>query len=159
MQRLGGGFEPLVVIDYAHSPDALEQVLTALRPAVAVAGELTCVFGCGGDRDPGKRPEMGRVAGMRADRIIVTNDNPRSEDPVAIAKAIFAGIRPTGHRNVVLELDRATAIRMAVASAQGGDVVLVAGKGHEDYQECHGERTPFSDADVAAAALRAWRGE
>jgi UDP-N-acetylmuramyl-tripeptide synthetase len=159
MQRLGGGFEPLVVIDYAHSPDALEQVLAALRPAVAVGGALICVFGCGGDRDPGKRPEMGRVAGRGADRIVVTSDNPRSEDPAAIAGAIVAGIHDTGHRNHALELDRAAAIRMAVASAQGGDVVLVAGKGHEDYQERQGERTPFSDAAVAAAALRAWRGE
>jgi UDP-N-acetylmuramyl-tripeptide synthetase len=159
MQRLGGGFEPLVVIDYAHSPDALEQVLAALRPAVALAGELICVFGCGGDRDPGKRPEMGRVAGRGADRIVVTSDNPRSEDPAAIAAAIVAGIRDTGHRSHVLELDRAAAIRMAVATAQGGDVVLVAGKGHEDYQERKGERTPFSDAAAAAAALRAWRGE
>jgi UDP-N-acetylmuramyl-tripeptide synthetase len=159
MQRLGGGFEPLVVIDYAHSPDAMEQVLTALRPAVVEAGELICVFGCGGDRDPGKRPEMGRIAAERADRIVVTSDNPRREDPAAIAAAIVAGIRGTGHRSFMLELDRAAAIGMAVASAQGGDVVLVAGKGHEDYQERNGERTPFSDAAAAAAALRAWRGE
>jgi UDP-N-acetylmuramyl-tripeptide synthetase len=159
MQRLGGGFEPLVVVDYAHSPDALEQVLTALRPAVAAGGELICVFGCGGDRDSGKRPEMGRVAGKGADRIVVTSDNPRSEEPGAIAAAIVAGIRETGQRNHALELDRAAAIRMAVASAQGGDVVLVAGKGHEDYQERLGERTPFSDVAVATAALRAWRGE
>jgi len=159
MQRLGGGFEPLVVIDYAHSPDALEQVLAALRPAVAVGGELICVFGCGGDRDSGKRPEMGRIAGKGADRIVVTSDNPRSEDPAAIAAAIVAGIHDTGHRNHALELDRDAAIRTAVASAQGGDVVLVAGKGHEDYQERNGARTPFSDADAATAALREWRGE
>ena len=155
MQCLGGGSEPLVVIDYAHSPDALEQALTALRPAAVGAGKLICVFGCGGDRDPGKRPEMGRIAAERADRIVVTSDNPRSEDPAAIAAAIVDGIRGTGHRSFTLELDRGTAIRMAVAGAQGGDVVLVAGKGHEDYQERNGERTPFSDADTAAAALRA----
>jgi UDP-N-acetylmuramyl-tripeptide synthetase len=159
MQRLGGGFEPLVVVDYAHSPDALVQVLAALRPAVAVGGELICVFGCGGDRDSGKRREMGRVAGSGADRIVVTSDNPRSEDPAAIAAAIVTGIHDTGHRKHALELDRDVAIRTAVASAQGGDVVLVAGKGHEDYQERRGKRTPFSDAAVAAAALRAWRGE
>jgi UDP-N-acetylmuramyl-tripeptide synthetase len=159
MQRLGGGLEPLVVIDYAHSPDALEQVLTALRPAVASASELVCVFGCGGDRDPGKRPEMGRVAGRGADRIIVTSDNPRSEDPAVIAAAIAAGIRDTGQRNYSVELDRASAIRAAVARAGRGDVVLVAGKGHENVQERQGERTPFSDAAVAAAALRDWRGE
>jgi len=159
MQRLGGGSEPLVVIDYAHSPDALEQALTALRPAVAQAGELICVFGCGGDRDPGKRPEMGRIAAERADRIVVTSDNPRGEEPAAIAAAIVEGIRDTGHRSYTLELDRGVAIRGAVASAQAGDVVLVAGKGHEDYQERNGERTPFSDVVAAAAALRAWRGE
>ena len=159
MQRLGGGFEPLVVVDYAHSPDALEQVLAALRPAVAAGGELICVFGCGGDRDSGKRREMGRVAGRGADRIVVTSDNPRSEDPAAIAAAIGTGIRDVGQRKHALELDRAVAIRTAVATAQGGDIVLVAGKGHEDYQERLGERTPFSDAAIATAALREWRGE
>ena len=133
----------------------MEQALTALRPAVAQAGELICVFGCGGDRDPGKRPEMGRIAAERADRLVVTSDNPRGEEPAAIAAAIVEGIRDTGHRSYTLELDRGVAIRGAVASAQAGDVVLVAGKGHEDYQERNGERTPFSDADTAAAALRA----
>ena len=102
---------------------------------------------------------MGRIAGRGAERIVVTSDNPRSEDPAAIAAAIVAGIHDAGHRNHVLELDRDAAIRLAVASAQGGDVVLVAGKGHEDYQESLGRRTPFSDAAVATAALRAWRGE
>jgi len=157
MQRLGGGFEPLVVIDYAHSPDALEKVLTALRPAVVEAGELVCVFGCGGDRDPGKRPEMGRVAALLADRVIVTSDNPRSEDPGAIADAIVRGIRDAGGAQWAQELDRAAAIGAAVASAHGGDVVLVAGKGHEDYQEWNNERMHFSDADTASAALAAWR--
>jgi UDP-N-acetylmuramoyl-L-alanyl-D-glutamate--2,6-diaminopimelate ligase len=98
MQRLGGGFEPLVVVDYAHSPDALENVLTALRSAVVEAGELVCVFGCGGDRDVGKRPEMGRVVATLADRIIVTSDNPRSEKPEAIAASIVRGIREGGGR-------------------------------------------------------------
>ena len=157
MQRLGGGYEPLVVIDYAHSPDALEQALTALRPAVIETGELICVFGCGGDRDPGKRPEMGRVAAEFADRVMVTSDNPRSEDPAAIAEAIVRGIRDAGRQRWTLELDRATAIHAAVASARSGDVVLVAGKGHEDYQERNGVRTAFSDAATAAAALAAWR--
>jgi len=156
MQRLGGRLqndEPLVVIDYAHTPDALEKALVALRPAVAKGGELVCVFGCGGDRDPGKRSEMGRIAGERADRIVVTNDNPRREDPEKIAAAIVVGIRSAGSRDFEVELDRGTAIEAAVASARQGDVVLVAGKGHEDYQERDGERTPFSDAKVAAAAL------
>ena len=158
MQRLGGGDKPLVVIDYAHTPDALRQALMALRPAVGGAGELICVFGCGGDRDPGKRPEMGRVAAEFADRVIVTSDNPRGEDPAAIAEAIFHGIRDAGGLRWALELDRATAIRAAVASARSGDVVLVAGKGHEDYQERNGVRTAFSDAAAAAAEL-ARRGE
>ncbi len=158
MQRLGGGFEPLVVIDYAHSPDALEKVLMALRPAVVEGGELVCVFGCGGDRDAGKRPEMGRIAAQNADRVIVTSDNPRNEDPAAIADAIVRGIREAGHARWTQELDRAAAIAAAVAGAHGGDVVLIAGKGHEDYQEWNGERMPFSDAETAAAALAAWRG-
>jgi len=153
MQRIGGGTQPLVVVDYAHTPDALEKVLEALRPAVAEGHELVCVFGCGGDRDPGKRAEMGRIAAARADRIVVTNDNPRREDPAAIAAAVVAGVRAAGGRNFVVELDRGTAIRAAVARARSGDVVLVAGKGHEDYQEHNGMRTPFSDAGVAATAL------
>jgi UDP-N-acetylmuramyl-tripeptide synthetase len=154
MQRLGGGDAPLVVVDYAHTPDALEKVLAALRPAVADGGALVCVFGCGGDRDPGKRPEMGRVAATLADRIVVTSDNPRSEDPTAIAMAIAHGVRATGNRHWRLEIDRAKAIRLAVGEARAGDVVVVAGKGHETYQERHGERTPFSDHDEVRAALR-----
>ena len=153
MQRFGGGFAPLVVVDYAHSPDALEKVLTALRPAVAEGGELVCVFGCGGDRDAGKRPDMGRIAARLADRTVVTSDNPRGEDPGAIADAIIRGIRDTGSARWTLELDRGAAIREAIATAEGGDVVLVAGKGHEDYQETKGARVHFSDAEVATAAL------
>jgi len=156
MQRLGGGFAPLVVVDYAHSPDALEKVLTALRPTVVDGGELICVFGCGGDRDAGKRPDMGRIAALLADRVIVTSDNPRGEDPAAIADAVVRGIRDTGRSRWALELDRGAAIREAVASAHGGDVVLVAGKGHEDYQEMKGVRTHFSDAEAATAALAEW---
>ena len=153
MQRLGGGNDPLVVVDYAHSPDALEKVLTALKPAVMNGGELVCVFGCGGDRDTGKRPEMGRVASTLADRVIVTSDNPRSEDPSAIASAIVHGIRDTGNRRWVVDLDRRTAINAGIAGARSGDVVLIAGKGHEDYQDANGVRTHFSDIEVAAAAL------
>ena len=153
MQRLGGGNDPLVVVDYAHSPDALEKVLTALKPAVMDDGELVCVFGCGGDRDTGKRPEMGRVVSTLADRVIVTSDNPRSEDPATIASAIVHGIRDTGNRRWVVDLDRRTAINAAIAGANAGDVVLIAGKGHEDYQDANGVRTHFSDIEVAAAAL------
>jgi len=158
MQRLGGEGLPLVIVDYAHSPDALAQVLTALRPWVAPARELVCVFGCGGDRDTGKRPEMGKVAGERADRLVVTSDNPRTEDPAAIAAAVVEGVRAAASRQWRVELDRAAAIGAAVAGARRGDVVLIAGKGHEDYQERDGIRRPFSDARVAAAALAAWSG-
>ncbi len=154
MQRIGGDGAPLVVVDYAHTPDALEKVLEALRPAVAAGGRLVCVFGCGGERDPGKRPEMGRVAGALADAVVVTSDNPRSEDPTAIAMAIAQGVRAAGNRHWRLEVDRAKAIRLAVGQAHAGDVVLIAGKGHEAYQERQGERTPFSDVAQAQAALR-----
>jgi UDP-N-acetylmuramyl-tripeptide synthetase len=156
MQRLGGGAAPLVVIDYAHTPDALEKVLSALRPAVAAGGALVCLFGCGGDRDPGKRREMGRIAASCADRVVVTSDNPRGEDPTSIAMAIAEGLRDVGNRHWRLEIDRGRAIRDAVAAARAGDVVLLAGKGHEDYQEANGVRVPFSDAAEAAAALAQW---
>jgi UDP-N-acetylmuramoyl-L-alanyl-D-glutamate--2,6-diaminopimelate ligase len=155
MQRLGGGAAPLVVVDYAHSPDALEKVLTALKPAVQEGGALICVFGCGGDRDAGKRPEMGRIVSALADRVIVTSDNPRGEDPAGIASAIVRGIRDSGNRHWIVDLDRTTAINAGIGGAKSGDVVLIAGKGHEDYQEANGVRTPFSDVAVASAALAA----
>ena len=158
MQRLGGSGAPLVVVDYAHTPDALEKVLGTLRANVGAGGALVCVFGCGGDRDRGKRPEMGRVAARLADRVIVTSDNPRSEEPAAIASEIVHGIRETGNRRYAVELDRARAIETAIGEAKAGDVVLVAGKGHEAYQETGGVRRPFLDAEYAARALAA-RGE
>ena len=157
MQRIGGGTLPLAVIDYAHTPDALEKALTALRPAVEPGHELTCVFGCGGDRDKGKRPQMGRIAATLADRVIVTNDNPRSEEPQAIAQAIVQGIREAGNRRYRVELDRRAAIRLALEDARPGDVVLIAGKGHEPYQEIAGRRLPFLDLAVAREALTAER--
>ena len=153
MQRLGGDGAPLVVIDYAHTPDALDKVLTSLRPAVGAGGELVCVFGCGGDRDRGKRPEMGRVAARLANRVIVTSDNSRGEDPGAIISDIVHGVRDTGNRRYAVELDRASAIATAIGEAGVGDVVLLAGKGHEPYQERAGVREPFLDADHAARAL------
>jgi UDP-N-acetylmuramyl-tripeptide synthetase len=156
MQRIGGEGKPLVVVDYAHTPDALEKALTALRPAVPQGGCLVCVFGCGGDRDPGKRPQMGAVAAAHADRIVVTSDNPRSEDPAAIADAVVRGVRDAGHRRFSVEVDRRDAIAQAIASARASDIVLIAGKGHETYQEAHGKRTPFSDAREAEAALARW---
>jgi UDP-N-acetylmuramoyl-L-alanyl-D-glutamate--2,6-diaminopimelate ligase len=150
MERLGGERgQPLVVVDYAHKPNALEQVLRTLREHTA--GTLWCVFGCGGERDAGKRPLMGAVAERWADRIIITNDNPRGEDPAAIAREILAGLREPAC--VQLELDRAQAIAQAIASAGSGDVVLIAGKGHEDYQLLGERRIAFSDRAVAQRCL------
>ena len=153
MERLGGAGEPLVVVDYAHTPDALENALRALRPtANARDGKLRVVFGCGGDRDPGKRPQMGALAEQLADHVLVTSDNPRSEAPQAIIDQIVAGMsRPE------VEIDRAAAIRRCIAEASVSDVILLAGKGHEPYQEIAGVRHPFSDVDQAQAALAARR--
>lgn len=147
MQRLGGQGKPLVVVDYAHTPDALEKVLAALREQTA--GRLVCVFGCGGNRDKGKRPLMGEAASRLADEVIVTSDNPRHEAPLAIIEDILAGM----DGNYVVEADRAAAIARAIEQAAEGDVVLLAGKGHEDYQEIDGVRLPFSDLEVARRAL------
>ena len=159
LQRMGGGARPLVLVDYAHTPDALQQVLTTLRELLASEPRgtgheprLICVFGCGGDRDPGKRPLMGRIAAGLADRVVVTSDNPRGENPRAIIDDIVKGLDARTQR-IAVEADRRLAIRRAVTEARRGDIVLVAGKGHEDYQEIHGRRRPFSDAAVARAAL------
>ncbi len=151
MQRLGGGAgQPLVVIDYAHTPDALENVLQAGRELTSDA--LWCVFGCGGDRDPGKRPLMGGIAAALSDQVIITSDNPRSEAPQAIMDQIIAGM---GDQTPVLaEPDRRRAIHYAIANAAPGAVVVIAGKGHETHQEIAGRRWPFSDLTVAQAALR-----
>ncbi len=149
MERVGGHGEPLVVVDYAHTPDALDNALAALRPvAAARGGKLAVVFGCGGDRDAGKRPQMGAVAARLADQALVTSDNPRSEDPQAIIADIVAGM-PAAE----VEADRAAAIRRAVLGAEPADVILLAGKGHESYQETKGVRQPFSDVEQARAAL------
>lgn len=148
MQRLGDA--PLVVVDYAHTPDALEKVLQALRPVAAQrGGRLVAVFGAGGDRDAAKRPAMGRVVSRLADRAVVTSDNPRSEDP----SKIISQIRSAMGEPHEVEADRARAIEAAIAQADAADVVLIAGKGHENYQEIAGKRLPFSDAAVARAAL------
>ena len=148
MQRLGGGQQPLILVDYAHTPDALEKTLIAARELVA-AGKLVCVFGCGGNRDKGKRPAMGEIAERLADQVILTSDNPRDEEPQVILEEIRAGMI----RDCQIVPDRAAAIAQAVAQAQAGDVILIAGKGHENYQEFRGIRTPFSDLDVAARVL------
>jgi UDP-N-acetylmuramoyl-L-alanyl-D-glutamate--2,6-diaminopimelate ligase len=156
MQTFGGNEHPLVVIDYAHTPDALEKVLATLREIVS-GGRLICVFGCGGNRDKGKRPLMGQAAAKGADEVWVTSDNPRNEDAHHIIEDILAGTRGVakdGH--VRVEPDRARAIFEAIGGAHHGDVVLIAGKGHEAYQEIAGERLPFSDISVAKKALEAW---
>ena len=151
MERLGGGpGQPLAVIDYAHTPHALEQALTALREH---GGRLWCVFGCGGDRDAGKRPLMGAVAERLADRVIVTDDNPRTEQPDRIVADILAGMRQPATATVVR--DRRAAILHALAGAEAGDIVLIAGKGHEDYQIIGVERFPFSDRAVVLDGLSA----
>jgi UDP-N-acetylmuramoyl-L-alanyl-D-glutamate--2,6-diaminopimelate ligase len=146
---------PLVIVDYAHTPDALEKALEALRDTLPAGARLHCVFGCGGDRDPGKRPLMGEVATRLADAVVVTSDNPRSEKPRAIIEEIVAGAHPT----YSIEEDRTLAIRRALHAAAPEDVVLIAGKGHETYQEIGGRRLPFDDAAVARELLRTRAGE
>jgi len=156
MQQVGGQDAPMVVIDYAHTPDALQKTLEALRQvAQDRGGQLWCVFGCGGDRDPGKRPQMGAISQI-AEHVLVTSDNPRSEDPAAIIAQIVAGMdaaHPTSRFQAIE--DRAAAILSAIKHAAKPDVILLAGKGHEPYQEIKGRKMPFSDADHAALALAA----
>lgn len=147
MQMFGGGSLPLVVVDYAHTPDALEKVLMTLK--VQTKSRLICVFGCGGDRDAGKRSLMGEVASRHADILVVTNDNPRGEIPEKIIEAILTGVKGS----CVVETDREKAIHTAIDPAGAGDVVLVAGKGHENYQEIAGQKHYFSDAACVEQAL------
>jgi UDP-N-acetylmuramoyl-L-alanyl-D-glutamate--2,6-diaminopimelate ligase len=142
---------PLAVVDYAHTPDALVNALGALRPiARARAGQLWCVFGAGGNRDPGKRPLMGAVAEQHADRVVLTSDNPRGESPESILASIRGGMQ---REPALLEPDRALAIEFALSASADADVVLIAGKGHEPYQEVAGARLPFSDLEQAARTL------
>ena len=150
MNRLGGGAMPLVVVDYAHTPDALEQALSSLR--AHCAGQLICVFGAGGERDQGKRPQMAAIAERLADRVIVTDDNPRGEDGDSIVARILGGFAHT--EAVVVQRDRAQAIALALRTAKSGDVVLIAGKGHEPYQEIGGIKHAFDDMSVARRALQ-----
>lgn len=154
LNTLGEAGTPLVVIDYAHTPDAIEKVLVALRPvADDRGGQLWCVFGCGGDRDATKRPLMAAMAQKYADHIVVTSDNPRSESPSAIISQILLGL--TQHESVHVQSDRALAIVQAIADAKPEDVVLLAGKGHETWQESGGIKHPFEDKLHARAALDA----
>jgi len=154
METFGGAQAPLAVVDYAHTPDALRKALSAAR--AHCTGRLAVVFGCGGDRDAGKRPIMGGIAAELADDVVITDDNPRTESPQAIAADIASGI-PAG-KPFRIELDRARAIRDSLADAQPADVVLIAGKGHEDYQIYGSEHRPFSDQKVVADALRSRAG-
>jgi UDP-N-acetylmuramoyl-L-alanyl-D-glutamate--2,6-diaminopimelate ligase len=163
--RGDGSDEPTVLVDYAHTPDAVEKVLRTLRPLTP--GRLITVFGCGGDRDRGKRPLMAQAAARWSDRIVATSDNPRTEDPAAILADVERGLEPG--RRVAAErlaqaqggytvlVDRREAIGLAVAIARPGDTVLIAGKGHEDYQIVGREKFPFSDPDEARRALQARR--
>jgi UDP-N-acetylmuramoyl-L-alanyl-D-glutamate--2,6-diaminopimelate ligase len=152
MERLNQPGRPLVAVDYAHTPDALDKGLQALRPLAAQrGGQLWCVLGCGGDRDASKRPLMAAVAEKNADRVVVTSDNPRSEKPQAIISQMLLGLSHAG--SVEVQADRALAIEETVAAAAPQDVILLAGKGHEDYQEIAGVKHPFSDQAHARAAL------
>ncbi len=157
MQQIAQHNQPLVVVDYAHTPDALEQALRGLQPvAQARGGKLHCVFGCGGNRDATKRPLMGQAAQRQADVLWVTSDNPRGEQPDAIVAQIVAGMQMQG---VHVQVDRTQAINQAIVQADDRDVVLLAGKGHEDYQEIMGVKHPFLDMDKALAALRQREGQ
>lgn len=154
MQRFGGGNNPLVIVDFAHTPDALEQTLNSLRQHTQ--HNLWCVFGCGGDRDKGKRPLMGAIAEDKADYIVLTNDNPRSEAPEKIIEDIKSGIKSIN--NLSIEEDRHAAIHYAVNQAKAGDVVLIAGKGHENYQLVGDKKYPFNDAEEVKQQLEACAG-
>ena len=156
MHCLGGEHgQPLVVVDFAHTPDALQQALEAIK--AHEFGQTWCVFGCGGDRDRSKRPMMARIAEQLADYVVVTDDNPRTEASDLIISDVLAGF--SNVNNVRVNSNRATAIAHVVANAAGGDVVLVAGKGHENYQIVGNDRLPFSDADQVKMALAARRIE
>jgi UDP-N-acetylmuramoyl-L-alanyl-D-glutamate--2,6-diaminopimelate ligase len=149
--RAPEGLGPAVLVDYAHTPDGLESALAACRPFTE--GRLICVFGCGGDRDRTKRPRMGEIAARLADGVVVTSDNPRTEDPQRILDDVVAGI-PAGS-DLRVEGDRARAIAETIAAAEPADLVLIAGKGHEDYQILGSHRIHFDDREEAEKALRA----
>jgi UDP-N-acetylmuramoyl-L-alanyl-D-glutamate--2,6-diaminopimelate ligase len=153
MQQIGGGDKPLVVVDYAHTPDALEKVLTTLK--AQAKGKVICIFGCGGDRDKSKRVLMGKIASDIASAVVVTSDNPRSEAPERIIEDIAKGL----HGNFAIEEDRAKAISVGIFSAKPGDIVLIAGKGHEEYQEIKGKKLPFSDIEQAKDVLKIYGGK
>ena len=154
VEMLGTRTPYRMILDYSHSPDALENILRTVREFCR--GRLILVFGCGGDRDKGKRPMMGEIAGRLADYSILTSDNPRFEDPMAILAAIEAGIRPTGAKYEVIE-NRREAIRQAMEMAVGGDIIVLAGKGHETYQDIKGVKHPFDEKRVVSELLEEMR--
>jgi UDP-N-acetylmuramoyl-L-alanyl-D-glutamate--2,6-diaminopimelate ligase len=156
LERVSTPEQPLVLVDYAHTPDALDKALAAAR--AVTQGRLICVFGCGGDRDPGKRAPMGEAAGRGADVAVLTSDNPRTEQPEQIAAAVRVGLEKVG-RPYEVELDRARAIALAVGMARADDTVLIAGKGHETYQIIGQKRRDFDDRVEARSALRSWPAE
>lgn len=143
-----------VIVDYAHTPEGLEELLKSVRGVCA--GKIILVFGCGGDRDTGKRSLMGKIASQLADVVFVTSDNPRTEDPRTIVEHVLSGVETQS--TVYVELDREAAITSAIFTAQRGDVVVIAGKGHESTQEINGVRTPFSDVAVATKVLSQRKG-
>lgn len=145
--------EPLVIVDYAHTPDGLDNVLTAAKQLLQQDGELICVFGCGGDRDSTKRPKMAKIADDLADKVIITSDNPRSEDPQQIITDVLAGIKSLDSHRIIVEIDRRDAIERAIKIAKPQDIVVVAGKGHEDYQILKDETIHFDDREEVTRAL------
>ena len=154
VKGVAGRFEvvvkkPLVIVDYAHTPDGLENVLKSAREITPTDGKLICLFGCGGDRDATKRPKMGAIAEKLADKIVITSDNPRSEDPQVIITDIIAGLKSVNTENVVVEPDRGTAIALLKTIANNNDVVLIAGKGHENYQILKDKTIHFDDREEA----------
>lgn len=154
MEKYYGINQSTIIVDYAHTPDALEKVLCTLRELLRIEGRnarLSCVVGCGGDRDRGKRAMVGEVATRLADEVIFTSDNPRSEDPLRIIEDIAAG---AAEGNYQVEVDRALAIYQAIANARSNDIVLIAGKGHEKFQEIKGQKISFSDAEVVQQVLK-----
>lgn len=157
LQMVSRPASPWVCVDYAHSPDALARVLEALRPLATMrGGQLICLFGCGGDRDPAKRPVMGRIAAELADQVVLTSDNPRSESPEVILDAIASGVSAAHQVKVSRQSDRALAIAQTIARAQPQDLILLAGKGHENSQKIGDQEILFSDVDHARRAIDAW---
>jgi UDP-N-acetylmuramoyl-L-alanyl-D-glutamate--2,6-diaminopimelate ligase len=158
LEVVSNAAQPFTLIDYAHTPDALEKALVALREVATLrGGSLWCVFGCGGNRDASKRPVMGAIAKRFADKVVLTSDNPRGENASAIVSQILLGIGEQS--SVQVQVDRALAIAQTVAQAKAGDVIVIAGKGHEDYQEIAGIKLPFSDQEHAKAALATWSAQ